>query len=236
MSQPPILPHGPITRVVDGIYVVRGSFQMGPAMRIGRTMTVVEQSGGLVVLNAIRLSAEGESELERLGPVRHLVKLSDSHGIDEPYYASRYKPEVWALEGAKLGEGLTATKQLGPACPIEGGVVLQYPGATGWRECALWLKNGGGTLITCDALQNHVDSEGASLLGRVMTSLLGFKGGVIVAPMWRKYQKLSGAGVRSALAQVAARGFENLATGHGPAIAGGADGYVRDAIEQAVIS
>ena len=203
-------------------------------MRIGRTMTLIQEADGLTVFNAVRLSASGEKELERLGPVRHLVRLSDSHGIDEPYYAERYKPEVWALPNAKL-KGLVATKSLGPSSPVLDSLVLHFPGTTGWRECALCLKRGGGTLIACDALQNHADGEGASLLGRIMTPLLGFKGGVIVAPMWRKFQKVSGAGVRSALAQVAACDFEVLVTGHGPPVVGRASEMVRAAIERAAL-
>jgi len=218
--------------VVEGVHIVRGSFQMGPAMRIGRTMTIVVQPDGLVILNAVRLCAEGEQELDRLGKVKHLVKLSDSHGIDEPYYVDRYRPEVWALPSAKL-EGIVATQALGPATPMPGSTVLHFPGASGWQECALWLPHGGGTLVACDALQNHADREGASFVGRVMTSLLGFKGGVIVAPMWRKYQKVSGEGVRTAMAQIAARDFQNLATGHGPAVVGRASELVRSAIEGA---
>ncbi len=208
---------------------------MGPGMRIGRTMTIVVQPDGLTILNTVRLSAEGEQELERLGKVRHVVKLSDSHGIDEPYYVDRYKPEVWALPNAKL-EGIAATQTLGPTTPIVGAAVLHFPGTNGWRECALWLPHGGGTLVACDALQNHADREGASFVGRIMTSLLGFKGGVIVAPMWRKYQKVSGQGVRTAMAQLASRDFENLATGHGPAVVGGASELVRSAIEGAALA
>jgi len=204
------LPHGPITPVTDGVYIVRGSFQMGPGMRIGRSMTIVQEPEGLTILNAVRLSAAGEQELERLGKVKHLIKLSDSHGIDEPYYVDRYKPEVWALPNAKLGQ-MRATQTLGPGTPIAGSVVLHFPGTNGWRECALWLKAGGGTLVACDALQNHADGEGTSFVGRMITPLLGFKGGVIVA----------------------ARDFQNLVTGHGPAVVGGADELVRTAIEAA---
>jgi hypothetical protein len=39
MSFPDPMPHGPIIRVTDRIHVVRGSFPIGPGVRIGRTMT-----------------------------------------------------------------------------------------------------------------------------------------------------------------------------------------------------
>jgi hypothetical protein len=82
-------------------------------------------------------------------------------------------------------------------------------------------------------VQNHVDGEHTSFLARVMTPLMGFKGGVIVAPMWRNIQKVKGAQVTAALAQVSALSFANLVTGHGPAVVGGADAIVRGAIERA---
>ena len=81
MSFPKAMPHGPITRVVDGVHIVRGGFTMGPGVVISRTMTIVENPDGLVVLNPIRLSEAGHAELDRLGQVKHLVKLSDSHSV-----------------------------------------------------------------------------------------------------------------------------------------------------------
>jgi hypothetical protein len=233
MSFAAALPHGPITKLIDGVHLVRGRFRMGPGVVISRTMTIVENPDGLVVLNAVRLDDAGEAELARLGPVKHLIKLSESHGVDEPYYVDRYKPELWAMAGAKLSGGLAATQVLSPACPIEGGRVIEYPGTSGWKECALWLPNAGGTLVTCDALQNHVDTEQTSLLARIVTPMLGFKGGLIVAPMWRKYQKVHGEQVRTAFASALEHRFQNLVTGHGPAIVGQADLQARAAITHA---
>ncbi len=195
MTFPAALPHGPITRVVDGVYAVRGTFRMGPGMTIGRTMTIVAAPDGLVIFNAVRLSAAGEEALAKLGAVKRLVKLSDSHGLDEPYYVDRYRPEVWVVRGSRSAR-VKADRTLGPEAPIEGASVIDFPGTSGWAECAVLVPNGGGTLITCDVLQNHCDTEGASTFAKLMTPLLGFKGGVIVAPMWRKQQKVSGEAVR----------------------------------------
>src|SRR5689334_17709745 len=101
MSFPKALAHGPISKVIDGVHVVRGGFQMGPGIVIGRTMTIVETSDGLAVLNAMRLTEEGHAQLDRLGKVKHVVHLSDSHGADEPFYVERNAPEVWAPSSAK---------------------------------------------------------------------------------------------------------------------------------------
>ena len=229
---PAALAHGPLTKIADGVHVVRGTFRMGPGMTIGRTMTVLVAGDGLVVLNAVRLSEAGSAELDALGKVKHLVKLSDSHGIDEPYYADRYRPEVWTLSKAKL-ERLASTRTLGPDGPVSGGTVVDYAGTAGWREAAYHVPLGGGTLVTCDAIQNCADTEGASFGGRLMASMMGFKGGVIVPSMWRRFQKLSGPRVRETLAGLEALEFASLVSGHGPAITAGAPAAVRGAISSA---
>lgn len=235
MAFPSASLHGPITRVADGLHVVRGSFKMGPGTRIGRTMTVVEHAGELTVINSVRLAPAEEESLARLGPVRHVVKLSDAHGIDDPYYVDRHTPTFWALEGAQLPAGITATR-LGPGVPTEGAIVVELPGIGGGPECALWIPAGNGTLITCDALQNHEGKEPhASALARALTPLLGFKGGVLVAPMWRKIRKMAtGEAISRAFAPLLTHRFENLVTGHGPPVIGGADKLARAAVERAV--
>jgi hypothetical protein len=233
MIYAPALPHDSLTKLADGVHAVRGTFQMGPALRISRTMTILEGADGLVVLNAMRLSEEGETELAKLGPVKHLVKLSESHGVDEPYFVHRYKPEVWSMADVRHLPGVTSTRVLGSDGPIAGGKVFGFAGTSGWKEVAYFVPSGGGTLVTCDSLQHHVDTKHASVFARVMTPMMGFKGGLIVAPMWRKYQKISGPQVKRAFAEVLAQPFANLVTGHGPAIAGGADAKARRAIEAA---
>jgi hypothetical protein len=230
MTFPAALPHGPITQVLPGVFSVRSGFRMGPGVTISRTMTLLQADDGLVVLNAARLSEEGCAELERIGPVKHLIKLSDSHGIDEPYFIARYKPEVWTLEGVKH---IAGTRRLGPDSPLREGRVLALPGANGWRECMYLAPHGGGTLVACDALQNHADLEGVSFVARIITPLMGFKGGLIVAPMWRRLHKLSGAQVSAAFAPALALPFANVITGHGPAICGGADDATRAAVQRA---
>jgi hypothetical protein len=229
----PAMPHGPITKIADGVHVVRSGFRMGPGVVISRTMTIVETGDGLALLNAARLSDEAHAELERIGPIKHLIKLSDSHGLDEPYFVDRYKPEVWTLEGVT---SIAGTRRLGPDSPMRDGRVLALPGAKGWREVMYWAPNGGGTLIACDALQNHVDLEGTSLMARLVTPLMGFTGGLIVPSMWRKYQKIAGAQVRAAFAPALALSFVNVVTGHGPAITGDADTETRTAVASASAS
>ena len=225
---PEAMPHGALTRVADDVYLVRGSFKLAPGVAIGRTMAVVKHGDELTVLNSVRLSQAGEAELERIGRVAHVVKLSDHHGLDDPYYVRRFQAVFWSLPAA-THPGLERGMTLGPEGPIPGAEVIVL-GDTRSPEAAYRVPQGGGTLVACDALQNCVDTEGASFLGRVLGSALGFKGGMIVPPMWKKTQGLAGETLRSGLAGLCAKPFENLVAGHGPALVGGAADQVRAAI------
>lgn len=229
---PKPLPHGSITRVAAGVHCVRGAYRMGPGVTIGRSMAILEGNDGLVILNAVRLSSDGEAALDRLGAVKHLVKLADSHFVDEPYYLDRYGPTFWSLPGADL-RGRTSDRTLGPDGPIDGGRVIDFGQLAGWREAAYVVPLGGGTLVTCDAIQNQCDTEGSNFMGRLTSTMMGFKGGVINPPMWRRFQKCTGSNLAQTLAPLADLEFENLVTGHGPAVSGGAAGHVRSAIERA---
>ncbi len=229
---PEAMTHGPLLRVCEGVHCVRGAFRMKPGVVVGRTMTIVETADGLVVMNAVRMTDAGQAALDALGRVVHLVRLSDSHGVDEPYYLDRYGPTFWTLPGARvrgLGEGRT----LGPDGPVPGGVVVDLAEARAWREAAYLVPQGGGTLVTCDVVQNWADGEHASLLGRVAATALGFRGGVIVPARWRRFQKIAGAEVQRTLDALTDLTFENLVTGHGPPVAGGADRLVRAAVLRA---
>lgn len=223
----PATAHGPFLDVAPGVRAVRGTFGMGPGMVISRTMTVVDGDDGPCVINAVRLNAAAEAELTRRGPVRHVVKLADGHGVDDPYML-KDGATFWSTAQArhpKIPRGRT----LGPDAPVPGMVVLPIGNTS---EAALWLPAGGGTLITCDSVQNHVDAEGQSWMARQITPWLGFHGEVLVAaPLWRRAHKLDLDGVRRAMAPLLERPFENLVTGHGPPVIGGAGEKLRRAVE-----
>ncbi|MFO0747186.1 MAG: hypothetical protein U1F43_16205 [Myxococcota bacterium] len=231
-SFPPATAHGPLLPVSDGVHCVRGTFKIGPGIVISRTMTVVATPDGLVVVSSVRLDAGGEAALAQLGRVAHVVALSDAHGKDDPYYVKTFGAAFWSVPGAKP-QGLPVDRVLGrvPGAeqPVPGGrfILIDNPGRP---EGALWLPHGGGTLVTCDAIQNHADKSGASFLARVMTPLMGFTGGVIVPRLWRRVHKVAPPAVAPTFAAIAGLEFENLVTAHGPPVIGGAAQRVRAAL------
>ena len=58
---------------------------------------------------------------------------------------------------------------------------------------------------------------------------------MIVPPFWCRNHKLSGKAVGETLAGLTELSFENLVTGHGPPLVGGADVLVRAAIDRATL-
>lgn len=220
--------HGALTAVTDGVHCVRGTFRMGPGILIPRTMTVVETTGGLVVINSIRLDADGEAALARLGKVAHVVTLSDMHGLDDPYYVATFGAAYWTIPGARP-KRLAVDRTLGAEVPVPGARFVAVPNPAA-PEGALWLPHGGGTLVTCDVVQNHVDSAHASVMAKLVSPLLGFKGGVIVPKMWRRHHQVADADVATVLAPLTALAFEHLVTAHGAPVVGRADVAVRAAV------
>ena len=102
---------------------------------------------------------------------------------------------------------------------------------SGCSEAGLFIPGDGGVLITTDALQNQVDAEGASLLARLVFPLMGFRGGLIVPPMWRRFQKVGPSALRDSFSNLTAHSFDTLVPGHGPPVLGGAAAKVKAVVE-----
>ena len=124
---PPALPHGALTEVFQNVFVVTGSFRFGPGLTITRNMTVVREGGELTIVNSVRLTPQGESELAKLGIVKHLVRLGAFHGADDPYYKNRYKPTLWAPPNTRHKAELTTDRELKPgSSPIKNSKIFRH--------------------------------------------------------------------------------------------------------------
>ena len=79
------LAHDGIDEIFPDVFLVRGTFRVGPGISFGRNMIVLREGDALTVVNSVRLDADTEKALDRLGTVRHLVKLGFFHTRDDPY-------------------------------------------------------------------------------------------------------------------------------------------------------
>jgi hypothetical protein len=205
--------HGPLEEPFEELFIVRGTVRSAPLVTVTRNMVVLRSAGELTIVNSVRLSPEGERELERLGSVRHLVKLGNFHGMDDPYYVKKYSPVVWASKDAVHRPGVTTDRELveGAVAPVPRASIFVFDRATKPEAC-LVLHRDGGILVCCDSLQNWGDFEGCSLAGKLVMKAAGFGGEARVGPAWRRF---AGGACRSDFERLLALPFKHLIPGHG---------------------
>jgi len=212
-------PHGPVQQLFDDVFWVRGSVRMGPGVRVPRNMVILRSGGELTLISAVRLSPDGEKELERLGKVRHVVKIGAFHGMDDAYCVERFAAEYWALPDATRRREPKPTRQLGPSSLPAAGMQLFSFEHTVKKEGALLLERDGGILLTCDAIQHWPDTEGCSPMAKLVTHVLGFtKRPATIGPPWRKAMTPDGGSLREDFERLAALEFRHLLGGHGAPI------------------
>jgi hypothetical protein len=86
--------------------------------------------------------------------VRHVIRLGAFHGRDDPFYRDRYDALLWALPGSAHADGRDADRSLSQVgAPLRDARVCVFRSAK-HPEAALLLPGHGGTLVTCDAIQN----------------------------------------------------------------------------------
>ncbi len=217
----PATEHGEFDQAFDDIFVVQGSMHFsGHRMVITRNMTVVRQGDELTIINSVRLNDEGLAALEGLGTVKHLVKLSDFHGIDDPFYKDRYDPTVWALAGAKHKRDLTSDREYDEESefPIKNASVFVFKN-TRTPEAALVLPRDGGILITADCVQNIVDKTGCKGVDSFFTKENGFLRPAGIGIGWRRgVAKDGGPPLVPDYQRLMQREFAHLISGHGPVL------------------
>jgi hypothetical protein len=206
-------PHGPITELFPDVYVVHGSFRMNALVTIARNMIVLREEKELTLVNAVRLSEEGERALEALGTVRHLVKLGPGHTLDDPYMRHRYRPRFWS--GVRR-DGDTEELVEGAAGPSARAAVFRFQRAKAGEAALIWKQEGGDLLVTCDSVQNWVDTAGCSFVGGLVTRVMGFIEPAKIGPFWLK--AVTGgrpAEMKPDFDRLLGHDFKHLIAGHG---------------------
>ncbi len=228
---PPPTPHDPVLEVFPDVYLVRGSYAANAWMRFNRNMTVIRQGDELTLVNSVRLTPQGERELDALGRVRHVIRLAYWHGRDDRYYVDRYGAEFWAAPGSRTTPGPVATRELTTGGPLPFAPAQVYVlAATRNPEAVILLEREGGILLTCDALQFYTDYRYASPLARILMPLLGFPKKMIIGPRWLKAMTPPGVSVLPDFERIKKLRFAHLIPGHGSVCRDNAHAQVEDAI------
>ncbi len=166
-TYPPALPHNPIEKIFEHIYLVTGTsitHHEGTDIQHSSNMTIVRSGEELTLINTIRLDDMGLKELDALGKVKNIVRLGAFHGQDDAFYLGRYDARLWALPDMKddCGRG----ENINPDVIISAEGEMPFPDCTffvfetsSYPEAILHLTQQGGILISCDSVKNWTSTD-----------------------------------------------------------------------------
>lgn len=162
-NYPAAMPHSAIKEVFKDVFFVTGSMKnefFGSMWQFSRNMIVVREGDGLTILNSVRLNEEGLAALDALGKVKHVVRLGDMHGMDDPFYVDHYQAKFWALPNMKIQEGLKIDEPLvvGGKLPFANASLFVFE-TVKRPECIIRLDREGGIMLACDSLQHWVEPD-----------------------------------------------------------------------------
>ena len=224
MSFPEPLAHGALQPLFEDVYWLQGSVRMGPGLTINRNMVVLRHPSAsgdrpeLTLINSVRLNAAGQKELAALGDVKHVIRIGNFHGMDDPYYVATFNAQFWSPAGHRTfaeprqDHALDASTEL----PFPNATVFTFEHAAK-PECALHVARGPGLLVTCDSVQHHVDMAGCSLLGRGAMRMMGFMRPMNIGPPWRKNMTKPGGSLQPDFERLLELDFAMAVGAHGSA-------------------
>lgn len=141
-------PFDTLKPVADGVYVVDSVMPAPLGMALPVRMTVIRLGNGDMLLHSpTRFSYDLRSEIEAVGPIRHLVAPNSAHWTFlQEWQQARPDATTWAAPGLrKRGQvkrsGVRLDRDLPDQAPAEwgDGIVLDtVPGGLGFREVALF--------------------------------------------------------------------------------------------------
>jgi hypothetical protein len=216
--------HGPIEEILTDVFVVRAEDHVAPLARVPRNVTILRRGEDLVVIDGMRLAPETEAHLERLGRVRHLVRLGHAHPRDEAYLEDRWRAPTWAPPPA---HGATPLAD-GHAPFLEGTQVFLFRHAAPGEAALVFEHTGGNVLVTAESVHNCVDLEGCSLLVGVALHLAGAVGPARLGRRW--LVEAGGPSLREDFERLLEHDFAHLVCSRGEPMRGGAREAVRRSV------
>jgi hypothetical protein len=174
--------------VPNAIWSFQGSFAANWFVVFSRNMHVVRNHDDpttLTVINPVRLDVARLAQLDALGRVSHVVRLSAGHAMDDAFYVLRYRakliaphgvtwPQAWMRADAELVQDQRS------ALPFDA-VAFQFRFSHA-PEWLLVLR--GTTVLACDALQVHLPPQRASWAAWAVMWALNFFGEARPGPFW----------------------------------------------------
>lgn len=223
------LPHGELEEVFPGVFFVTGTMKtqlMGAHWHFSRNMTVVKDGDALTLVNTVRLGDEGLAALDRLGQVKHVVRIGALHGLDDAFYKHRYGATYWALPGMPGAPQPDLVLQAGAGGPFAGCSVFIFE-QTKLPEAILRIDREGGILVAADALQNWVGpDEFFSEESRQTMTAMGFFQPANLGPVWMQVNEAKAGDFE----RLQALEYRHALCGHGSPLRDGAREAYRERI------
>ncbi|GAA6136008.1 hypothetical protein NBRC116188_27980 [Oceaniserpentilla sp. 4NH20-0058] len=227
----PAYPHDTLTTIYPNIYLLHGSIKVGPGMRMNRNMVVLKNDDELTLINPVRMDEEELACLDKLGRVKHILRLGDFHGLDDPFYLDRYQCEFWAQAGQDTYKTPTPTQviQAESISPFPNSEFFIFENSC-YPEAALLIKEH-KLLITTDSVQYHSDWSYFTWFTKVIFKLLGFKIGLNIGGPWLKRVTKKGESLKSDFEKLLTLDFDAIIAAHGTLI----DSKAKDLLKLEVI-
>lgn len=237
MTYPEALPHDPPKQIADDLFVVYGSVQLFPLMRITRNMVVVRDEGQLTLINPVRMDEDGLRSLEELGEIRDVLRLGPFHGLDDPFYVDRYKANFWSFEGGTTytEPAITHTLVEGGELPFSKASLFAFSGLNE-PEGAILLQRSPNVLLTCDAVQSYSTPPHMPYTGwfaKLLMPLVGFPNKTIIGPIWLQKLAKDQDGIQAEFKRLLSLDFDQLIAAHGTFVEKGAHAELEGAFEKA---
>lgn len=221
---------------------------MLPGVRISLTMVIVrrevEGEKELTIVNSMRVNDHVKGEIEKLGDVKHVVRICSNHGACDEYYIDTYNATYYDLPAASTTEGATkvpSTTHLladGEAPPSIPDASIYIVKNLKMPDAILKLPDGNGILVTGDFVQNGVGSPFDSFMMKwVLSPMFGFNTGMLTTPgpFFKFYGK--GEDIYSPnVAAVMEMEFDTIITAHGPIVKGDAKEKLKEGWAKVKIS
>ena len=222
--------HDPVEELVPDLFWVHGSVEFRPGMFLCRNMAIVRRGGELSLINAVRLSPEGERALEGLGTVKNVVRIGHFHSMDDRYTVDRYGARLWCLPGPQARPEPAADELLrADNLPFEGASLHVFEHAN-LPEGALVLEQDGGVLLTADSLQNWVDWSKCSEAMSANAGAMGFSLTMLIGLPWLRGMTPEGGSLEPDFRRLLSHPFEHMLGAHGGFKRGGAKAAVEAAV------
>jgi hypothetical protein len=208
---------GTLEQVFDDVWWSWGTVRFMPGVLFPRNMVIVREGDDLVVIHPVMMPEAEQAKIDALGAVKHIMRLGAFHGMDDLAYKKRYSPTAWAPPGVDQPAGMKTDRELRPGAelPLAGATLFAFE-ASRTPETALHLARHDGLLITCDSVQNWETTAGCSLLGGIMSRMMGFRGRACIGPGWRKMSEpKDGGSFAPEFGRLLALKFRHAIGGHG---------------------